>query len=896
MKKRFAVASILVFTCISLVFAGNKSKKNYSNSIGMKFSRIEPGTFRMGQLKRLAPEVLPVIEGGDRGGRFDLLADGDYDEKPVHTVKITKPFYMGVYEVTNKQYELFDPEHKKLRGKNGLSKDDDEAVIFVNWYQAKAFCDWLSEKEGLPYRLPTEAEWEYACRAGTKTNYYAGDILPKEFYNKTSKRLDVGQTRPNSRGLYDMHGNVEEWCYDWYGPYVKKRQKDPVGYVSGDFRVTRGGSHSTYPYFLRSANRMGTLPEDKHWLIGFRVVIGKMPKSKPLPVPPALRYQRKVIKRDPAKVRKGPNPAKPYFKGPRKFVKIPRSATGPVFAGHNHNPAIVECPNGDLLVCWYTCVSEKDRELAVAVSRLPYGQEEWQQASPFWDAPDRNDHAPVLWYDGRGKIYHFQPFSAGATYATLAVAMRTSADSGATWSRPRIILAEHSNPKGVHGGHQLSEPVFRMNDGAIAITTDGLPTLWISRDEGLTWKGCGGDINGNHPGVAQLAPEGLADGRLIGFLRDREVKAEEVITTYQDMGKTFTHKTRKRRMAKAISEDGGKTWPHLTSPFPGIGGGQRLVLMRLREGDLFLASFADRGIIITDSSGAKREVRGMFAALSEDGGKTWPYVRLVSDDGPGTPAMTTNGGYFAMSARNAEYRGYMSGCQGLDGVIHLVSSYSHYSFNLKWLKTPPPPLRYPPVRIKRAVETFTGPKKFDLDSWEPYHGHSGGFNGKGQYTMISKSHFQGMNRLIGAGSFEMNMAFKNIYYNPRGPTASPGITIWIKDAMVRRLHFYVREDRIDMGLAVGDGEERAPFPEGPQYNVKCSTPPTAAQLKFIYNEKTRQMRIFYGLNGAKATTELPQSKAGVYFAKPLSECTAAYIMMSNGRVDLDYFEIKPINP
>ena len=885
------------------------AQRQYTNSVGMKFVRIKPGKFQMGQLKTLEPKVLPVIEGGDRGGRFDLLAEGDYDERPVHAVKITKQFYMGIHEVTNKQYELFDPEHKKLRGKSGLSSADDEAVIFVSWYDAQAFCRWLSDQEGLPYRLPTEAEWEYACRAGTKTNYYTGDILPKEFHKNAGRGgrpgqaalLQVGQTRPNTWGLYDMHGNVEEWCYDWYGPYVKKTQKNPVGYASGNFRVTRGGSHSTYPYFLRSANRSGTLGEDKHWLIGFRVVIGQMPKSKPLPVPRAPRNQRNVIKRDQSKVLKGPDAAKPYFKGPRKFVKIPRDAIGPMYAGHNHNPAIVECPNGDLLACWYTCVSEKDRELAVGASRLPYRQEEWQPASPFWDAPDRNDHAPVLWYDGWGKIYHFQPFSAGATYATLAVAMRTSDDSGATWSRPRIILAEHRNPKDVHGGHQLSEPAFRMNDGAIAITTDGFPTLWISHDEGLTWKSCGGNINGNHPGVAQLS-----DGRLIGFLRDREVPAEEVVTTYEDMGKIFTHKTRKRRMARAISEDGGlprrgsgtagKTWPHLTSPFPGIGGGQRLVLMRLREGDLFLASFADRGIIITDSSGARREVRGMFAALSEDGGKTWPYVRLVSDDGPGTPGMTTNGGYFAMSARNAEYRGYMSGCQGLDGVIHLVSSYSHYSFNLAWLKTPPPPLKHPPVRVKTAVESFTGPKEFDLTGWEPYHGHSGGFNGKGQYTIISKSHFQGMNRLIGAGSFEMNMAFENIYFNPRGNTASPGITIWIKDAMVRRLHFYVREDRIDMGLAVGDGVERAPFPEGRQYNVKCSRPPTAAQLKFIYNEKTRRMRIFYGLNGAKATTELPQSKAGVYFAKPLSECTAAYIMMSNGRVDIDHFEIEPINP
>jgi len=894
-KRRIVFALIPVLACVSALPAGEKKAKNYTNSIGMKFVCIEPGAFQMGQLKRLAPEVLPVIEGGDRGGRFDLLANGDFDERPVHTVKITKPFYMGSFEVTNFQYELFDPEHKLLRGKQGFSNDDDEAVIYVSWYDAQAFCRWLSDQEGLLYRLPTEAEWEYACRAGTKTNYHTGDILPKEFHKNAGRvglprqvSLLVGQTTPNSWGLYDMHGNVEEWCYDWYGPYMKKRQKNPVGYASGDFRVTRGGSHSTYAYYLRSANRLGTLPEDKHWLIGFRVVIGKMPKTKPLPLPPVPLYHRNVIKRDPAKVSKGPNPDKPYFKGPRKFVKIPRSAIGPVFAGHNHNPAIVECPNGDLLACWYMCISEKDRELAVGGSRLRYGQEEWEPASPFWDAPDRNDHAPVLWYDGRGTIYHFQPFSAGATYATLAVAMRTSADSGATWSRPRIILPEHSNPKGTRGGQQLSEPVFRMNDGAIAITTDGLPTLWISHDEGLTWKGCGGNINGNHPGVTQLA-----DGRLIGFLRDREVTAEEVITTYEDMGKIFTHKTRKRRMAKAISEDGGKTWTHLTSPFPGIGGGQRLVLMRLRGGDLFLASFADRGIIITDSSGAKREVRGMFAALSEDGGKTWPYVRLVSDDGSGTPAMTTNGGYFAMSARNAEYRGYMSGCQGLDGVIHLVSSYSHYSFNLAWLKTAPPPLRYPPVRVKRAVETFTGPKDFDLDGWEPYHGHSGGFNGKGRYIMVSKSHFQGMNRLIGADSFEMNMAFENIYFNPRGDTASPGITIWIKDAMMRRLHFYVRDDRLSLGLA--DEEEPAKL-NWPRDNVRYSKPPTSAKLKFIYDENRKQVRIFYGLNGDEAATEFPHSKAGIYFGKPLTESTAAYIMMSNGNVDLDYFEIKPINP
>ena len=116
----------------------------------MKFVRIEPGKFEMGQLKTLQPEVLPEIEGGDRGGRFDLQAEGDYDERPIHTVAVSKPFYMGVYEVTNKQYELFDPEHRKLRDRRGLSKGDDDPAIYVNWYEAQAFCQWLYDKDGVP--------------------------------------------------------------------------------------------------------------------------------------------------------------------------------------------------------------------------------------------------------------------------------------------------------------------------------------------------------------------------------------------------------------------------------------------------------------------------------------------------------------------------------------------------------------------------------------------------------------------------------------------------------------------------------------------------------------------------------------------------------------------------
>ena len=181
---------------------------------------------------------------------------------------------MGVTEVTNAQFEQFDPKHRALRGKMGFSKDDDEAVVFVSWHDAVRFCEWLSKKERLPYRLPTEAEREYACRAGTTTHFHTGDTLPKEFHKNARESWfpDPRRTRPddvvplfpgkapaNPWGLHDMHGNVEEWCHDWYGPYEAGTQTDPIGRADGEFRVTRGGGHSTEPFFLRSANRLAAL-------------------------------------------------------------------------------------------------------------------------------------------------------------------------------------------------------------------------------------------------------------------------------------------------------------------------------------------------------------------------------------------------------------------------------------------------------------------------------------------------------------------------------------------------------------------------------------------------------------------------------------------------------------
>jgi hypothetical protein len=459
-----------------------------------------------------------------------------------------------------------------------------------------------------------------------------------------------------------MHGNVEEWCHDWYGPYELGEEVDPVGRVDGDFRVTRGGSHSTELYYLRSANRSGALPEDKSWVIGFRVVMGDFPETEPRPIPKPQMFQENVSQAVPANVAKGPDPGKPYFKGPRRYVKIEPDSYGPRFSIHNHDPGIVECPNGDLLAIWYSCVTEPGREVALLASRLRYGAEEWEPSSLFFDTPDRNDHAPALWFDGKETLYHFSGVSVADTYGPLALMMRTSRDNGVTWSKARLLDPEH-------GPRRMPiESVFRMSDGTIVMPSDArnsASTIWLSEDEGQNWKEAGGSIAGIHAGVVQLK-----DGRLMALGRGNNVRG---------------------MMPKSISTDRGQTWEYSATPFPPISGGQRLVLIRLSEGPLFLASFADKGIQITDSSGQNRQVSGLFAAISYDEGETWDIRRPVSDDGPGRylvgGAWT---GRFWMGLSHAEPRGYLAVCQTADGVIHLISSAQHYAFNLAWLKAAAP--------------------------------------------------------------------------------------------------------------------------------------------------------------------------------------------------------------
>ena len=215
-------------------------------------------------------------------GQFDMGSpsterDRDNDEGPVHHVTISKPFYMGKYEVTQRQYYIV------AKSKPSEFKQDDGPVETVSWGQADSFCKKLGKIRGESFRLPTEAEWEYACRAGSQSRFYFGDdpaYSMIEQYAWCSKNSDsethpVGQKKPNSFGLYDMHGNVWEWCSDYYAAdyYHDSVSIDPIGALYGKSRVIRGGGWFRSARYCRSANRSGLEPVYVRDHLGFRVVM-----------------------------------------------------------------------------------------------------------------------------------------------------------------------------------------------------------------------------------------------------------------------------------------------------------------------------------------------------------------------------------------------------------------------------------------------------------------------------------------------------------------------------------------------------------------------------------------------------------------------------------------------
>jgi formylglycine-generating enzyme required for sulfatase activity len=200
-------------------------------------------------------------------GEFIMGGDQDDDEKPMHKVQISKAFEMGKYQVTQALWEAV------MGGNPSHFKGANLPVEQVSWNDAQEFIKKLNAKnDGYVYRLPTEAEWEYACRAGT-TGDYAGNLDKMGWYDKNKTNL-VGGLNPNAWGLYDMHGNVWEWCWDWFdsGYYGKSPDVDPKGPGSGSYRVGRGGGWKNFAARCRSAHRSHDTPSTRSHDLGFRLV------------------------------------------------------------------------------------------------------------------------------------------------------------------------------------------------------------------------------------------------------------------------------------------------------------------------------------------------------------------------------------------------------------------------------------------------------------------------------------------------------------------------------------------------------------------------------------------------------------------------------------------------
>ncbi|MFT3777174.1 MAG: formylglycine-generating enzyme family protein [Ottowia sp.] len=300
----------------------------------MRFQHIPAGEFLMGGDE--SPQALARAFPHADPKRLKELTD----EAPVHRVRISRDFWLGAHEVTVGQFRRFlqasgyvpesvrdgtgaygfNPDYDPARSERGdlfegrdpryswqatgFAQTDDHPVVNVTWNDALAMARWLSQREGVTYRLPTEAEWEYAARGGTRTRFPAGDdpaVLPataNTFDRETALRwprwreqagdgsdgypftAPVGSFAPNAFGLYDMIGNAWEWCADWYGEdyYAQSPAADPPGPATGNARVRRGGSWHTWPLYARVAFRNWNTPETRYVLVGFRLLREQGPR------------------------------------------------------------------------------------------------------------------------------------------------------------------------------------------------------------------------------------------------------------------------------------------------------------------------------------------------------------------------------------------------------------------------------------------------------------------------------------------------------------------------------------------------------------------------------------------------------------------------------------------
>jgi formylglycine-generating enzyme required for sulfatase activity len=597
--------------------------------------RIPAGSFEMGSTGAIPTALLK----GPSGVAYDRpSAEGDYDEVPAHRVTIAKPFLISATEITIEQFRQFRPDYKGNEHYAPYASG-------VSWNDAVAYCQWLTKREGKSYRLPTEAEWEYAARGGTQSNFSSGEQPP------------VAET-PNAWGVKNMHSGVAEWVFDWHGPYRAAAQTDPTGPAWGIGRVIRGGGldyrpapkvdegkhlPAQMPYYARSANRASAPPgfASRIGNIGFRVVQAPMPSTATTPYEPL--FFQSAIKQKGPELTRGPDAAKAYFHTRPMFPKLGERnmrelgwklglARG--LGKAYHNSAVAVLSNGDLIAAYYNTLEyEDDPDQSVLVMRLRYGAEDWDMPEPWPDFADAADAAPVFWND-RGKLWFF--FGSPRMLGAPPFWYLTSSDNGATWSA--VTVPNFRDPVGDYTPQPINSMV-RAKDGTLYLPVDGKggsSALFATKDEGKTWFDTGGRTAGRHTTLVIAK-----DGALVGYGGKN--------TNIEGM------------MPKSVSRDGGKTWVNSKTEFGPLNSGQRPSVIRLASGRLFL---------VADAYASKPGPRkpGAYVALSDDDGASWTRRDL--------PGISTVG--------------YTTATQAPNGIIHIVTSKTgpelHIELNEAWVR------------------------------------------------------------------------------------------------------------------------------------------------------------------------------------------------------------------
>ncbi len=469
----------------------------------MAFVRFNGGAFVMGEGTNAS---IPETEASPL----------DWDEQPAHPVVLTTPFYLLTVRVSKAQFD---------RAGLGAVPGDGR----VSWNRAAAFCAWLSQKEGLTYRLPTEAEWEYVRR--------------------------------NPGTVTDFEG---EWVSDWHGAYRNVSLTDPAGPLTGMMKVIRADA----------TNRL-CQPPSLEGKATFRVVLDTAPTTRFVYTP--LPFNQMAVKQSTAPALQGPDPSKPYFTA--RFAhpaggNFTTMGVDPAFASHgkHHHSALEIMPNGDVLASWFTSNpwGEYGPHVRIVQARLRYGAEEFDLPELLLKAKwnDEQDISPCLWREGTTNWLF-----TGWGYPRLFRVSR-STDCGATWT---TIVPEFLS---TNGFYQPINSAFRAPDGTLYVPVDwnysakkrGPSTVFRSSDNGLTWTnppGQTGLTGGRHSTIVPLDQT----GRLLSLGgKDSGINGH---------------------MPQNISTNWGATWEAPTqTPFPSLGAGQRPSVSRLASGKLVMVGDA----------------------------------------------------------------------------------------------------------------------------------------------------------------------------------------------------------------------------------------------------------------------------------------------------------------